>query len=450
MASLIGWPTFFPGRRERTHDVAPPTPPEAVAPSGPVGAREARDAVVVASLIKRPITLTKAETLIDQLVPYRTKFLLRADASPLHNLVGQEPPRLNDTTLRYIAPVLVDKVLPGARDYLLDRLVRNLPAEPTATGEQAMPGAVDVAEAMRRIVGKLGGAGRSVLAHTADACEREARTLTDRLIRDTSPLGPESIHTLARNLLRVEVLTLVLEALGSTAGLEEARFQSRRLARAALRRAGEALEAFVADRGLKALHSSLSVLAAVDGLIVIVLRILDAHRERQQDDGPFVESADRLDVARYVQAMGRLADALLQMSGRAAVTPKLDELFFAALIRQIGWMHRFLAHLGHEDKPKEMDALQKRLEARIAQLAGFAGEALVRSTMRRTTPVADVDALLRRTEAIAKLIAVMDRPAELEALTLRITVVREALAAAAAMPAAPPDPEDFAPRALPA
>lgn len=387
------------------------------------GVREARDAIVAASLIRRPLSLTKAEALIEHLYPYRTTLRLRAEVNPLHGIVGQEPARLNEMTLRHVSPVLVDALLPATRDYLLDRLIRSRGGD----GEGPLPSAVDVADAMRRIVGALNGAGRSILAFTADACEREARSQAERLVRDTGPLGPDSMDRLARGLLRVEMLTFVLDALGSSVGLEHARFQSRRLARVALRRAGDALERFVNDRGLVALHASLSVLAAVDGLIVIALRILDAVRDTPEDRNAFVEPADRADITRYIQAMGRLADALLAMVGRAAVTPTLDDLFFEALIRQIGWMHRFCAHLRHEERPESLGLLQERLAERMARLGGFAGEALVDAAMKPAADPAAVGILLRRTESIAAVLQGMGQPDALEALALRILVVRDTI-----------------------
>ncbi|NYZ16191.1 hypothetical protein HL658_26930 [Azospirillum sp. RWY-5-1] len=435
-AGFVSWPTFWPGasaKPEAKHPaqrVAPcrPAPVRAV-PARPLrGLREARDAVAVVSLLREPMTIAKAEILVDRLVHHRTRMLLRADANPLLTLVGAVPNRFGDAMMRYVAPVLVDVVLPGARDYLMGRLVdgRRPDAADAANGE-AMPGAVEVADAMRRIVRALKGAGRGHLATVADACEAESRRLTEQHYRDTRPTGPASLHDLAHALLRVEVLTLVLDALGSTAGLDEGRYQSRRLARLALRRATEALEGFVADRGLKALHASLSVLAAVDALIVVVLRILDARQETREEASPFVEPADRVDMGKYVQAAGRLSSALLDMVGRAAVTPKLDDLFFEALVRQIAWLHRFCAHLGHEDKPPALTDLQHRLVDRSARLAGYAGDALIDTIMQRRAEPHEVDTLVRRTEAIAELLLDMDRPDELEALALRIVVVREAL-----------------------
>lgn len=437
MARRQGWPTFFPGwdetaRRPTPRTVAPaalPVPAPVILQGttlparGPAGVVESRDAILVASLLRRPLTLTTAEVLIDQLVPYRTRLSLKADINPLHGLVGQVPARLGEMTLRYVSPVLVDVLLPATRDYLLDRLVRGLAPEEDAV----LPGVVEVADAMRRIVAVLKGAGRGILALTADACEREARTQTERLVRDTGPPTPDSMHRLARGLLRVEMLTFVLEALGSTAGLDHARFQSRRLARVALRRAGDALDAFVADRGLVTLHASLSVVAAVDGLIVIVLRILDSLQERPEERTAFVEPADRVDVARYVQAMGRLADTLLEMVGRAAVTPRLDDLFFEALIRQIGWMHRFCAHLGHEERPESLPVLQQRLAERTAKLAVFAGDALVGVAMRPAADRRTLATLLRRAESIAAVLRGMGQPEALEALAMRIVLVRDAL-----------------------
>lgn len=453
-ARFLGWPTFWPGRADAaaappgTSTVPPSLPPALRSPAAPGhpspcapapvsllrGTEEARDALVVASLLRRPLTLTRAEALVERLAPYRPRLRLPAtEGNPLEGLTGPAERRLGEVTLRHISPVLVDVVLPGARDYLLGRLISGHRPHPTADGsEDALPTAVEVAEAMRKVVVALNGAGRGIVVSAADTCAREARATADRMTRQTGPVVPRNIDELAHGLLRLEVLALVLDALGSSTGLDGTRYQTRRLARFAVRRAATALEGFARNRGLPALHASLSVLASVDGLIVIALRVLDSLQENREEPNAFVEPADRVAMGRYVQAAGQLADALLQMVGRAAVTPKLSDLFFEALIRQIAWLHRFCAHLGHEEKPEGLNQLRDRLAERTVQLAGFAGDAMIETILKRRADAAQVDTLLRRTEAIAELMLDMERTAELEDLALRILVVRETLATVAA------------------
>lgn len=425
----IGWPTFWSKKEAAPAPFIPATlarsdrPPEIAVHVR--GAPEALDALDVAALLHGSLTPSKARRLVERLGHYRAKLFLRVDADPLASVVVSDQRRLTEATLRYVSPVLVDIVLPGTRDYVLDRLVEGRPPDPAGVG--FLPSVSDAADAMRRLVFILNGAGRSHLAAVAAACEEEARRRTERLVHSSAPVSREAVDELARNLMRVEVLTLTLESLGQSSGLEQTRFQSLRLARHALRRASEALEFFVEDRGLVALHTSLSVLAAVDGLIVIVLRILDAQQEHQEEPTPFVEQTDRAAMGRYLTAAGKLADTLLDMAGRAAVTPSIDDLFFEALVHQIAWLHRFCLYCGHDERPPGMDLIQQRLVGRTAKLAGFAGDALVAATMRPDSHPAKLDTLLNRAEAVAELLLDMDRPKELEALGVRILAVRDTL-----------------------
>lgn len=435
MVRLNGWPTFW-ARWSGAEAPRDPLPdPKVAVPSAastvivPIYARgggEARHALAAARLLRGSLTMVRAHELVERLSPYRERAMLTA-ANPLDGVASTDEKRLTEATMRFIAPVIADVILPSARDYILDRLIAGHPP-PVAVAGEATPSVCETAAAMRDLVSRLNGSGRAHLAVIATACEAEARARADALVSDDSLVGRDTIDTLARGLMRAEVLTLTLEALGTGTGLEKTRFQSLRLARFALRRASEVLEVFAEDRGLVALHNSLQVLAAVDGLIVVVLRILDAWQERKEESTPFVEQTDQAAMGRYVAAAGKLADTLLDMTGQATVTGKIDDLFFEALIRQIALLHRFCAYCGHEERPAGLDQLQARLVGRTAKLAGFAGDALVSSTMKPGADRARLDRLLRRSEAIAELLIDMNRPAELEALGVRILAVRDTLA----------------------
>lgn len=428
MARSLGWPTFWslyrPARDKKPERRSAP-PPLAPLPPAMRGVAEAYDTLLAARLLRGTLTVPKAYELVQRLGPYRTKLLLHTKLDPLDGL-GDDMRRIGEAMMRHVGPVLADVLLPAARDHVLDRLFN--PAFANPPEDEALPSVREVVEAMRIVVDTLNGAGRGALATLAAASEREARTIADRLTQAHGAATRDVIDSLASGLLRVEVLTLTLEAMGKTSVLEPTRFQSLRLARFALRRATEALETFVeAPRDLSAFRDSLAVMAAVDALIVIVLRILDAQMEGREEQTPFVEPADQTAMARYLSAAGRMADIALDLAGRAAVTPRLDAVVFEAVVRQIVWLHRFCAYCEHAARPLGLDHLQNRLVSRTTRLAAFAGEALISATMRPAADPAYLAALLARTESILRLLEAMDRPDDHEALAVRVFAVRETL-----------------------
>ena len=114
--------------------------------------------------------------------------------------------------------------------------------------EDGLPGALEVAAALRSLVSLLRGAGRGAVLSVVSAIEADARTDADRLIRGEAPnSGAEddpagavanAMDNLAYALLRFEARRLMLETLGATVALRDVVYQSRRLTRHALRRAG--------------------------------------------------------------------------------------------------------------------------------------------------------------------------------------------------------------------
>jgi hypothetical protein len=377
------------------------------------------------------------------LEPHRPRLLPKL-RNPLEGFSGLSQGRMLETLLRPVTPIIIDVLLPGLRDHLTDRLASYkaeplfAPANPVPapsallppaveTGEEATPGVIEVAEAMRALVRLLRGGGRPHLQAVVGAVRTEGRDDADQIVRETRSVTRGSIDGLARALLRFEVRYLLLETLGAEAAVQEIVFQRRRLARFALRQATQAIEGFVTNRGIKALHASLATLASVDGLIVIALRNLDDQQESREEASAFVEPADRKALNDYLSAAWRLSDTLFGMVARATGGGELDDLLFAALLRQLRGLHHFCADLIHEGRPATVDTLERRLVERTRVLTRLANERLVQSLLRRPCDHAASLRMLQRGQSLAQLLLDMGCAEEVEALAVQLVAARDAL-----------------------
>ncbi|WP_247873873.1 hypothetical protein [Azospirillum sp. TSH58] len=399
------------------------------------GAKEARDAVTLARLLRGTITPLRGDEVLALLEPHRPR-LVPKPVNPLGAMLGQPQGRLLEALLRPTAPIILDVLLPRLRDHLIDRVVHN-----KSTAEDGLPGALEVATALRALVALLRGAGRGAVLSVVSAIEADARADADRLVRgetsaaEDDPAGATAgaMDGLAHALLRFEARRLMLETLGATVALRDVVYQSRRLTRHALRRAAEAMDGFGADRGIKALHASLATLASVDGLLVVALRNLDDQEEHREEANAFVEPADRKAMNDCLSAAWRLSDTLFDLVGKAANGGDLDELLFEALLRQLRSLHQFCTDLDHAGRPAVLDTLERRLAERSRALAGIAGERLVGILLARPADPAKARRLLARGQSLAQLLYDMGQDGdELEALALRLVVARDALNHAAA------------------
>lgn len=409
-----------------------------LAPPPPLrGVPEARDTVALAELLRGTLTPARADEALAVLERHRPR-LVPKPLNPLPAMAGQSQGRMLAALLRPTAPIIMDVLLPRARDHLIDRMADGTDAAPLPP-DSPLPGLIEVAEAMRTLVTLLRGGGRGTVLAVVAAVEAGGRDDADRITRDASPIMPTTIDDLARALRHYETRRLVLETLGATTALQDLIHQSRRVARFALRRATEAIEGFVANRGLKALLGSLATLASTDGLIVIALRNLDNQMECHEESGPFVEPADRKALNDCLSAAWRLSDTLFDLVEKAAGGGVLDELLFEAMLHQLRGLHRFSAGLAHAGRPAALDTLERRLVDRTRQVARLAGDRLVDCLMQRPADEAAARRLLSRGRALAQLLLDMDNGAgpgpaafgslgaDLEELALRLVVAQDAL-----------------------
>ncbi|MFD1627459.1 hypothetical protein [Azospirillum griseum] len=400
-----------------------PTPasPDDAAAKPPRAIDEARTILRLNSLLRGAITPVRADSVLDLLEPHRPR-LTPKPINPLAGMVGQPQGRMLEALLRPIGQIVTDVLLPGVRDHLIDRLVRN-----QTLHDASLPSAVDVADAMRALVERLRGGGRGHLVAVVHAMEADARATADRLTRDTAPIDEGGIDRLARALLRFEVRRMVLDALGATTALHETTYQARRLARFSLRRATEALDGFSTDRGLRALHASLATLAQADGLVVIAMRNLDDQSESKEESGPFVEPADRKAMTDWLGSVWRLSDTLFDLVGRAAAGGELDDLLFAAMLRQLRSLHHFCADLTHDDRPPTVDTLKDRLIARSLEVGQSLGDHLIASLLAQPPDRRKAERLLTRGRMTAQLLYDMEQDQAVEHLALRLLSAGDAL-----------------------
>ncbi|HYG91818.1 MAG TPA: hypothetical protein VD978_36840 [Azospirillum sp.] len=392
------------------------------------GTREAQDAVKAAELLGQPLTLERAEALFTLLAPYRRRLFFSDGGNPLHTLAGQPPGRLHDMAMRHAAPMLLDVLLPACRDHLIDCLVAPAGTDFEVLDEdQSLPSAVDVAAAMRTMVGTLRGGGRQHVGAVIGAVEAASRTMVEQAARTEMPAGTtRGVTMLSNMLLRLEALRLVLEMLGArSAALGEVAYQSRRVARMALRHAGSTLNAYVDNPDLITLHGSLQVIGAVDSLIVVALRILDALEGQEEEETPFVKVTDEVALETYMDSATRLARVLFDLVRNALFAEEFDSLLFAAMLHKIKWLHRFCSRLGmnHSRRPAALDELRDYIVLHSAMLARRTGDWLT-DTLPGHPDAAFAHTMLDRADEVAKLLSEMNRRHVQEALTGRIAAVR--------------------------
>lgn len=407
---------------------------------------EAADAIRIADHLVGLLTPQRAAVLLTQLAPYRRRLFHAEAGNPLAGVDGLPPARQHELAMRLAAPVLLDVLLPACRDHLLDRLAvpeaatDDAPGNEDADEDDGLPSVVEVAGAMRTMIGALRGGGRQHATAVVAAVEQVSRAMVKRAATAETPAGTaRGVTMLSHTLLRLEALRLMLETLGARGdALGDVAYQSRRVARLALRHAAGTLNNYLDSPNLAALHGSLLVISAVDGLIVVALRILDALEGQEEEETPFVKVADEVALDTYVEAATRLAQVLIRLGGKALLADELDSLLFAAMLRKIKWLHRFCARLGndHSRRPAAIDELADYIVLQSAMLARRAGEWLT-DTCSGTPDPATAHRRIERAEAVADLLTEMNRRHVQDALEARIAAVRATLAPPSPDPAVP-------------
>lgn len=392
------------------------------------GSQESVSLLSAAAVLRQPPTPERGEALLALLAPYRRRVVQAAGTLPIIP-AGLPPARVHELTMRPAAPILLDVLLPACRDHLLDRLLAsNKPLE--GDPEDGLPSVIDLAEAMRTAVGALRGAGRQNPLLVIDAVEEHSRIIVQQALAETEDGdGAERIAELSATLLRLEGLRLVLETLGAPSGsLNEAAYQSRRVARLALRHAAETIRCYLGNSDLIRLRDSLTVLSGIDSLIVLALRILDALQGREEEPTPFVKVADEEVLDDYVEAITRLAEALFALVREVLPQPEFDPVLFTALTRKIKWLHDFCSRLDHDYRPLALVELGDYLVLQSAMLARRCGAMLAEALAEALAgEPAAARVLLVRAEDIVGLLTDMNRRHVQEGLEAVIAAAHTAL-----------------------
>lgn len=333
--------------------------------------------------------------------PVRLEATVRALAADK----GSGPLGQGDAAARMTAAVRVAagwidrEWLPALVDYLGAVMARLAPAD----GPDGLRVAAAVAS-LARTAG-IGGEGRPATRRALSDASRHIRMGAERIyqiISDalSSPDAPD-VGALSLEMLRLEALRLVADALGDRKASEEFAYISRRVARIALNRGAATIDAFLAERDLLRLFDNAAVVGRVDDMLTLALRVLDAREAEEEERTAFVEPADQAALNAFIDALSRLAEALTALAMRAAGGDSAGDAFFLPLLMQIGCVLNFCRRLRHGERPVALDALERRLVERLTLLAGRLAAA--------ARPGRD-GRLLKRAEELAGALTAMDLP----------------------------------------
>lgn len=300
--------------------------------------------------------------------PERSDALMRAFALE-HGIAASRV-----DVIRLLRPALERVYLPALEGWMAAVL----------RGTESAPDLIAMADAyaaLRPLVtgGGRPGGGLPLPAILADAVRYRAEHCSDALRTALEGGDFPDLSALSIDLLRLEGLRWVVETLGDRRLAEEMAYRSRRVARVALSRATATIDAFLAGRDLLTLYDNASVVAQVDNLLIVVLRLLEALAAEEEQRTAFVETADERALDEFARALGQLSETLLTMLDRAAARPERGGTFFRSLVRQAGCVRRLCAALQAPFRPARVEAIQDGLERRLMALSTVVAAALDRA-----------------------------------------------------------------------
>lgn len=285
---------------------------------------------------------------------------------------GIKPHR--EDMLRLLRPALERVYLPALEAWMV-AVLRDTESAPDLIS------LADAYAALRPVVtgGARPGGGLPLPAALVGAVLHRADRSSEALRTALGGADFPDLSALSYNLLRLEGLRWVVETLGDRRLAEELAYRSRRVARVALRQATATVDAFLTGRDLLTLYDNASVVAQVDNLLVVVLRLLDALAAEEEERTAFVETADQQAFDAFARALGQLSETLLTMLEKAAARPERGGTFFRSLVRQAGCVQRLCAALRAPLRPARVEAIQDGLESRLAALEPTVAAALARA-----------------------------------------------------------------------
>jgi len=401
--------------------------------------------VAIARHLNAEAAPTDARAILDLAARYRPQV---SHALDVWSVAGHSPDQLRDMAVRSAAPVLLDHLLPAARDYLIHCL-RDVaghtlraagPQEEARTGEalcdrpsgattsDATVPMSEVAAALFAGVRALNGAGHPHIDVVSDAAADEAKSLaSDVLGSGAAEEKPIPVEVLSQALLRLEAINGTLTAMRvSPARIREVAFYARLVSRTALRQGALTLAASVPDGPDDDLERSVAIIASVDSMITFAMRLLDAAGDEAEDpQTPFVKRIDEVTLDGFSDVLVRLGVAVMVLVEKLVDKVEYGDDLFVTLTRQVTWLHRFCSWMGRREPPP---ALAELADFLVLHSAGVCRRvtALVTNTacdarLRSET----AGSLLVRAEAVEAMLADMNRRHLRDDLGLAMQALRQ-------------------------
>lgn len=388
--------------------------------------------IAVARRLNAEAAPTDAGAILDLAARYRPQIRHSAGTDPWP-VTGHAPDRLRDMAVRSAAPVLLDHLLPAAREYLILRLsdaaghalcaVRlrgeatadeRPSAGPASTMSSDTPASMaEVAAALAAGVRALHGAGQPHIDAVSDAATAAAKALASEVLSNgTADKRPIPVAVLSGGLLRLETINATLTALRvAPATIRDVAFYARLVSRTALRQGAEALAALVPDGTDDGLARTVAMIASVDRMITFAMRLLDAVGDETEDpQTPFVKRIDEVTLDGFADALVRLGVTLMSVLERLVDTAELGDDLFVAVTRQVQWLHRFCSWMGRREPPPALAELADFLVLHSAGVSRRVTVLLTNTTCDAGLRSKVAGSLLARAEAVDALLADMNRP----------------------------------------
>lgn len=284
----------------------------------------------------------------------------------------------------------VEELVRGALSTnLTNALLARIPAPGGPVAEASGPTVIDLAEFYRAVTDWLirrdprhpaiSGLKRALLPYLsqtkayAEGAEQELE----------SPDYPD-LSGIAANVLRLDVLTWVLVTSGFPKEALEIQARTRRLARAALRRATSVMNRCSVTFALVDRVNLAGTLAEIDDLVLIFQRVRDGEREEMpQGEETFAQSLGAQVIEEFTAAMTELVRGIMDsfVAGTIDVADDNRGSEVAGMLRALGKLHQLL--IGVKDKGTA--AAVERMTKEIGSGFVIIGQHIARSAEKAKT-----------------------------------------------------------------
>lgn len=215
-------------------------------------------------------------------------------------------------------------------------------------------------------------------SQTAHLQHETARRLYTRIVKDAGSFATRleaadyaELGQAAALILRIETTGLVLDSLRQASLSMELKRTSRRLARLVMRSVGRTVREYLKSRDMAGHFDVSAVLAEIDDLLLVLLRIMDGEREEAQEGAghPFIVSLGEDTLDTFKADIEALLEHYLAIAGRAltneTVSPKVVEIF----ARHIATLLQMLNAFSNAGGQHKFRVLAQQARLRIAEAA---------------------------------------------------------------------------------